>query len=243
VTGKRLAPAMAFVFVAVTAYAQPISEVRQLEIAPDYGSVARSKGPDLQYVICDGCEANKGLVPMPPPRKNALAGPIAVRNTGLSHGEKGRPGELPGRSVRRPAVAHSAGADVREGSKKIEAHAGAAGGPSESAIAEGCRRLRVFFRYRESDIGVYERDQLKKILPCIKSASVRIEGFTCPIGSQSRNDRLAEARAASVARFLKNRGFKVTGHGGKGRQGYISSVNRLNRRVEIIVESKGGGTS
>lgn len=241
-TGKDLAFTLAFAFVAVTAHAQPVSEVRQIELTPDYGSVARSKDQDLQYVICDGCEVVKRLAPMPPPRKNALAGPIAVRNTGLSHGEKERPGKTANRIVRRPAVAHSAGADVREGSKKIEAHAGAAGGPSESAITEGCRRLRVFFRYRESDIGVYERDQLKKILPCIKSASVRIEGFTCPIGSQSSNDRLAGARAASVARFLKDRGFKVTGHGGKGRQGYISSVNRLNRRVEIIAESKGDRT-
>ena len=65
---------------------------------------------------------------------------------------------------------------------------------------------------------------------------MQITGFTCDLGSQAANDKLAKQRAVVVAELLKDNGFLVSSVEGKGKQGYISDrpqMRYLNRRVEI----------
>lgn len=66
----------------------------------------------------------------------------------------------------------------------------------------------------------------KKALDAVKEgAHVQIVGTASPEGSKQVNDRLSQARADVVAKYLKNRGVKVDEATGKGVQGVTS--NRL----------------
>ncbi len=58
-------------------------------------------------------------------------------------------------------------------------------------------------------------------------------GFTCKIGGKPYNDKLAKARAHNVAEYLRQEGVVVKEIIGKGQQGYLSSLDFINRRVEI----------
>ena len=73
-----------------------------------------------------------------------------------------------------------------------------------------------------------------------RSAGVSIAGHTCSLGSEAYNQRLSERRAASVKRYLVNRGIPsstITTRGyGELRPKFDNSTDegrRLNRRAEI----------
>jgi len=72
-----------------------------------------------------------------------------------------------------------------------------------------------------------------------KSMALTVTGFTCDLGSQAANDRLAQQRADVVGKLLKENGYHVSTVTGKGRQGYITDnpqMRHLNRRVEIRID-------
>lgn len=96
-----------------------------------------------------------------------------------------------------------------------------------------CEKNIVFFPLNESQIGNSERDQIRQFINCIKGKEVRVTGYTCKIGSKSYNDTLAMERAHKVAGYLRQEGVVVKEIIGKGQQEYISSVDHVNRRVEI----------
>jgi hypothetical protein len=94
------------------------------------------------------------------------------------------------------------------------------------------------------EIGEYERGQLQELLTCLegRDASVQIEGDTCRIGSQKINDRLALKRAEAVGDYLAKHAVRIDKFSGEGKKGYISGIDRLNRRVVIhIIPKKGEG--
>lgn len=64
---------------------------------------------------------------------------------------------------------------------------------------------------------------------------VRVKGFTCDLGSNSYNDRLALRRAVEVAEVLGEEGFKVIEIGGEGKCCYAPGARRNSRRAEISV--------
>ena len=96
-----------------------------------------------------------------------------------------------------------------------------------------CKKDIVFFPFDKFQVGDSERDQIKQFIDCIKGREVKVTGYTCRIGSKSHNDKLARARAGSVAEYLRQEGAVVKEITGKGQQEYISGVEHINRRVEI----------
>jgi outer membrane protein OmpA-like peptidoglycan-associated protein len=107
--------------------------------------------------------------------------------------------------------------------------------PSEEKIKSysSCKKNIVFFPLNESQISNSERDQIKQFINCIKGREVRVTGYTCKIGGKFYNDKLATERALNVAEHLRQEGVVVKEIIGKGQQEYISSVDHVNRRVEI----------
>lgn len=96
-----------------------------------------------------------------------------------------------------------------------------------------CKKNIVFFPFDGFQIGNSERDQIKQFINCIRGREVKVTGYTCRIGSKFHNDKLARARAGSVAEYLRQKGVVVQEITGKGQQEYISGVDHINRRVEI----------
>jgi len=96
-----------------------------------------------------------------------------------------------------------------------------------------CKKNIVFFPLNGSQIGNSEKDQIKQFMNCIKGKEVKVTGYTCKIGGKFYNDKLATERAINVAEHLRQEGVVVKEIIGKGQQEYISSVDHVNRRVEI----------
>lgn len=96
-----------------------------------------------------------------------------------------------------------------------------------------CKKNIVFFPLNGSRISNYEKDQIRQFINCLKGKEVKVAGFTCKIGGKSYNEKLAKARAHNVAEYLRQEGVVVKEIVGKGQHGYISSLDFINRRVEI----------
>jgi len=96
-----------------------------------------------------------------------------------------------------------------------------------------CKKNIVFLPLNGSRIGNPEKDQIKQFINCLKGKEVKVTGYTCKIGGKSYNEKLAKARAHNVAKYLRQEGIAVREIVGKGQQGYISSLDFINRRVEI----------
>lgn len=106
--------------------------------------------------------------------------------------------------------------------------------PEEKADSHpSCKKNIVFLPLDGSRIGNSEKDQIKQFINCLKGKEVKVTGYTCKIGGKSYNDKLAQARAHNVAEYLRQEGVVVKETIGKGQQGYISSLDFINRRVEI----------
>jgi outer membrane protein OmpA-like peptidoglycan-associated protein len=64
---------------------------------------------------------------------------------------------------------------------------------------------------------------------------VRVNGFTCDLGSKAYNDRLALRRAEAVAEILGDEGFKIVEIAGEGKCRYVQGERKRSRRAEITV--------
>lgn len=86
---------------------------------------------------------------------------------------------------------------------------------------------------------VRDRHGLTLLAHALKSdlslIGVRVKGFTCDLGSQSYNNRLALRRAEAVAELLGEEGFRVVEIAGEGKCCYVPGERRHSRRAEILV--------
>jgi outer membrane protein OmpA-like peptidoglycan-associated protein len=106
--------------------------------------------------------------------------------------------------------------------------------PAEKANSNpSCKKNIVFFPLNGSRISPAEMDQIKQFINNLRGKEVKVTGYTCKIGSKNYNDKLAKARAHNIAEYLRQEGVVVQEIIGKGQQNYISSVDHVNRRVEI----------
>lgn len=70
---------------------------------------------------------------------------------------------------------------------------------------------------------------------------VRVDGYTCKLGSKKHNDKLAVKRAKAVADALKRQGIAVAKVSGEGVCCYVDEKHlEPNRRVEIFEERSAG---
>ncbi len=71
----------------------------------------------------------------------------------------------------------------------------------------------------------------------LMNKSMKLEGFTCILGTDQYNVRLSERRAKSVADYLRRKGISVLGIAGNGKSSKYQTKSD-NRRVEIYAGEK-----
>jgi len=122
------------------------------------------------------------------------------------------------------------------------AQEGAAGSPQPPEISHAPSsrtspgRTRVYFDLDSAVLKNPERNKIDRAVPHGGRVDA-VTGYTCDLGSQEHNDRLALKRAESVSSYLKGKEVIPLQVEGKGKCCYVSEERELNRRVEIITPS------
>ena len=100
--------------------------------------------------------------------------------------------------------------------------------------------LTVNFSLNSARVEGGEREKLRGAIPSLrKEAPISLSGYTCDLGSQEQNDKLAIRRAEAVRSELFRSGFPggdIAATTGKGRCCYADADparRSLNRRVEV----------
>ena len=102
------------------------------------------------------------------------------------------------------------------------------------------RTETVLFAFDSAQLSRHERERITELVKGLPTTSTfDLTGYTCTIGTDAYNDRLALNRAQQVAAFLTTGGLTVGGDTGKGKCCPVSTDKRLNRRVEIRELRKG----
>ena len=111
---------------------------------------------------------------------------------------------------------------------------------------------RVEFETGSAEIRKDSHSLLDQVALTVKAnpqvKTVRVEGHTDSAGDEKMNQRLSQARAESVRRYLIDKGvapnrLKAQGYGESKplEDGDSDEAMARNRRVEFVVESEGGG--
>ncbi len=101
-----------------------------------------------------------------------------------------------------------------------------------------CSDMTVYFEFNSSAVSPEERKKLIEEIPGLKRSDITLAGYTCDIGGQQYNDRLALARARSVEAILEEHNVIPVKVYGKGKCCYVSESKPKNRRVEVICGKK-----
>ena len=102
------------------------------------------------------------------------------------------------------------------------------------------RTATVLFAFDSAQLSRPERERITELVKGLPTTSTfDLTGYTCTIGTDDYNERLALNRARQVAAFLTTGGLTVGGIVGKGKCCPVSNDKRLNRRVEIRELRKG----
>ncbi|HBL23707.1 MAG TPA: hypothetical protein DDZ40_06280 [Deltaproteobacteria bacterium] len=83
----------------------------------------------------------------------------------------------------------------------------------------------------------------REILSRGKGAVVTVKGYTCDLGSNRTNDRLARKRAETVGKFMTSQGVLPDSTAGEGKCCYLTqdpSQRHANRRVTVSIAENGG---
>ena len=117
---------------------------------------------------------------------------------------------------------------------------------AQSAEAASGFLDQIYFDQDRASLRLGSAARLEQIADSLKQNSsvgvIELHGHSDDVGSAARNERLAEARARTVATFLSTQGIsvhqlKVISHAAK--RPVASNANeagrQLNRRVEIVV--------
>ncbi len=193
------------------------AEIRMGSYEYNYGKAVGSMANGDVFVICESCPARQQLALKP---KTTI---LAVRTAKVRTPVKATATDIPGeQSESKPPV-------------KL---ASATGTARPTCVDHKCLPP-VYFRFDHFDLSDSEKDQLDRVVSCLKagsakgSSNVRITGYTCGLGSPAHNDRLSLMRAKSVATYLERNGFNISEAKGEGMGHPLSKIRKLNRRVEI----------
>lgn len=96
-----------------------------------------------------------------------------------------------------------------------------------------CVKGAVHFGLGSASISKNAANEISEVVSKVKGKEVTVEGFTCDLGSQRVNNRLAKKRAQAVAKQLKRAGVQVENVSGTGKCCYVSDKKQENRRVEV----------
>lgn len=162
------------------------------------------------FVICDCPSSPLAMAPKEvsmPQKNNVLLAHITIKAPDSSH-------------------EHDNAKAVKESSGEIKTE-------HQFGVAIGT----VFFDFDSSELKKDAILRLEKIAHTIKTENLRsivVNGYTCDIGSERYNDRLAQKRADAVASYLRHKGVDVEKVTGEGKCCYISYSKKENRRAEVI---------
>lgn len=116
--------------------------------------------------------------------------------------------------------------------------------PSIQPASKQPQRATVYFDKNSHVLKRQEKFKLfdfsrkaKEMRSTGKNTAVRVEGYTCDLGSKKTNDRLAKKRAMAVSGLLNKEGVQNT-PSGKGKCCYVTddpAERGLNRRVEVTI--------
>ena len=204
------------------------AEIRPADIEYRYEGIVNSGSISSGYMIR---EQETKRIRLTRKTKN----PIAIK---FSEPDNAQPAqELQLAETENKTLAHDAAktkADQPVLIKPAETVATSSAAPEEKeSCPAACKKNTVFFPLNGSRISHSEMDQIKQFISSLKGKEVKVTGYTCKIGRKIYNDKLAKARASNLAAYLRQEGVVVKVIIGKGQQSYISSVNHVNRRVEI----------
>jgi outer membrane protein OmpA-like peptidoglycan-associated protein len=127
--------------------------------------------------------------------------------------------------------------------------------PKEFALPESPHAFSVFFPKGSHVLGDQESKNLDRFIHELKedqAGPVSVAGYTCRLGSDDYNQKLALNRARTVADYLKRHGVSVLSVTSNVGGGYVNNTDPAqNRRVEITLPTaadqlitnnqKGGG--
>lgn len=205
------------------------AEIRPANIEYRYETLANSGGTSHSFMIRE-LETKR----IKPTKKSRT--PIAIKFSQPDNTKQ----------AQRIQLADTESKTIVEDTVKIKPNQPASTNPAEATTAvtlsppeekadknPSCKKNIVFFPLNGSRINHPEKDQIGHFINCLRGKEVKVAGFTCKIGGKSYNEKLAKARAHNVAEYLRQEGVVVKEIIGKGQQGYISSLDFINRRVEI----------
>lgn len=104
----------------------------------------------------------------------------------------------------------------------------------------GEKKTIIYYDLGSSTLRPSEIKKLHRFIRKHVNSTVKVIGYTGPLGSLRRNEAVAKQRASKVSTWLKNNGVIVSTIKSKPKCCYVSKDKLWkNRRVEIIYE-KGG---
>jgi len=172
--------------------------------------VAREKEHKM-FVICSQCPPVRNLSSI------AAIFPLAVKAGTAQEGAAGSPQPPP---TINPPVRKALPPEISQ----------------EPSSRTSPGRTRVYFDLDSAVLKNPERNKIDRAVPHGGRVDA-VTGYTCDLGSQEHNDRLALKRAESVSSYLKEKRVIPVRIEGKGKCCYVSEERELNRRVEIITPS------
>lgn len=193
------------------------AEIRTSPYNYVYGKAATNSTDHETFVICELCPPRQLLALKPKLTALAVRVPEAAAAITADGSPTGK------QTVSAKAANNSSAADIT--------------GPNRP---DHICAPTIYFRYNRFDISDYEKEQLDRLVACLKERpdrprELRVVGHTCDLGSDFYNDHLSLMRAESVAVYLGRNGFKVSEAKGEGKRSPVSKVGKLNRRVEIEI--------
>ncbi len=114
--------------------------------------------------------------------------------------------------------------------------------PDESSIKKAAKenKITIYYELGSSQLRPSEIKKLHRFISTFTNSTVKVFGYTGPLGSLKRNQVVARQRAGNVSTWLKKNGVNVSAIQSKPKCCYVSKEELWkNRRVEIIYE-KGG---
>lgn len=129
--------------------------------------------------------------------------------------------------------------DVRKVESKVEPKITPMPATETRRACVNCLLGTVHFQLDSAELSQKEQAKLDELIKGICAGTeVRLDGYTCDLGSASHNMSLSMKRARVVAEYLRGKNILVGNIDGKGMCCPVAENRPLNRRVEITIQQK-----
>jgi outer membrane protein OmpA-like peptidoglycan-associated protein len=133
--------------------------------------------------------------------------------------------------VQNPGAATSSGGTDKQRDTRNEA---------EAVSVPSCAGLlpTIQFKWASTWVSPRQARALLDALATCHAKRITVTGYTCDLGSQDVNDRMALGRAEAVAKLLAANGYQAIDIKGFGKGHYVADIpghRHQNRRVEVTV--------